>query len=167
MVGIIYSLGSLFVFISLLCVPFIFKKVGGYKFALGVTLLFALSLLGLAFAKNGVTASIFMILSFMFTDIFLSTLDEFLKISTNDSHLGRARGVYLIVAHIAVIGVQFTFWLGLGLLPFREIYLLAFVTVLLLFLLQSMVKVGQRPLRGQIRLGRSRRIKRNEYYTKT
>ena len=135
MVGIIYSVGSLLVLIALLCAPFVFKRVGGYRFALGTTLLFALSLLGLAFAKNGVTASIFVILSFMFTDMFLFTLDEFLKISTNNSELGHAKGTYLVVAHIALIGVQFIVWLGLGLLPFREIYLLAFATALSLFLL--------------------------------
>lgn len=143
LVGVIYSLGSFVVLLALLAAPVIFEKSGGYKFALGITLLFAFSLLGLAFSKSAWAAGTFLILSFAFTDVFLFALDEFLKISTGNEHLGRARGTYLTIAHIALIGIQFIFWLGLGLLPFRIIYLFGFAVALGLFLV---VKMGLRKI---------------------
>ena len=134
LVGLIYSLGSLVVLLALLAAPVVFLKAGGYKFILGITLLFAFSLLGLAYSQNAVAAAAFLILSFAFTAVFLFALDEFLKISTDNYHLGKARGIYLTIANGALMGIQFIFWLGLGLLPFREIYLLGFAVALILFL---------------------------------
>lgn len=133
-VGLIYTLASILSLLSLLALPAIFRKIGGYRFLVYTGLLSALSYLGMAFAvKPWAAASVF-ILSFTFNTLVLFSIDEFLKIFSKIKEIGGVRGTYLTIVHVALISIQLAYWAFLGLFSFQTIYLLSFaITALFLF----------------------------------
>ncbi|MFA5791457.1 MAG: MFS transporter [Candidatus Paceibacterota bacterium] len=137
LVGIIYSLGSLFLILMLLIIPRIFRKMGGYKFIILITSLNILSILTFVLSKNSWFIILAFILSFTLNTIIIFSLDEFLEIFSKDSKTGRIRGIYLTITSLAWIFSQLilTFGKTKGSFSFENIYLIAFFIMILFFIL--------------------------------
>ncbi len=131
LVGVVYALASLASILVLLFTPLIYRKVGGYKFLMLVALFDALTFLALTFIKDVGAIMFVFIIGFSLNILIFSTLDEFLKIFSKNNTLGRARGIYLAVSHIALIMTQLSFGIILGVFSFRIIYFISFMTTLL------------------------------------
>ncbi len=138
LVGTVYALASIVSILTLLVVPRIFRKLGGYKFLLWVTALNSLSILFFAFSQHALGAIIFFILGFTFNILIIFSLDEFLKIFSKDSAIGGTRGTYLALCSLAWIVAQLMLGTVLGWFSFRVIFLISFA-VMLLFLAISYV----------------------------
>lgn len=143
-VGLLYTAASLASLVGLLIAPVLLRKLGAYTFLLLSAFCAAVLLIALAFAKTATFASVVFILSFPFNNIVLFALDEFIKIFSEDGKTGSTRGLYLTVCHIALIGTQLAFWLGLGSYSFRTIFLLSAGTVLV-FLFTTAISLRKVP----------------------
>ena len=130
-VGVVYTLASLCSVLALLIIPLIFRKIGGYKFLILTTLFQALAFLALTLTKSSFDTVAVFVVGFSLNILIAFALDEFLKISSTNSTLGRVRGIYLIVCHIALITTQFAFWIILGTFSFRTIYFISFAITML------------------------------------
>ncbi|MEK7190488.1 MAG: MFS transporter [Patescibacteria group bacterium] len=137
LVGIIYTLGSIASILALLVVPTIFRKMGGYRFLLLLIGLDALSILFFVLAKDAWTIIIAFIFGFAFNAIIVFSLDELLKIFSKNSGTGGIRGTYLAITSLAWILSQFVLMFGQTkeVFSFQSIYLMAFVIMILFFLL--------------------------------
>ena len=137
LVGIIYTLGSITSILALLVVPTIFRKMGGYRFLLLLIGLDALSILFFVLAKDAWTIIIAFIFGFAFNAIIVFSLDELLKIFSKNSGTGGIRGTYLAITSLAWILSQFVLMFGQTkeVFSFQSIYLMAFVIMILFFLL--------------------------------
>lgn len=135
LVGIIYALGSIVSILVLLLVPKIFRKVGGYRFLIGIIGLDALSILLFAFSKNIWSAIIFFVFGFTLNILIFLSLDEFLKILSYDSTTGKTRGSYLTLCNLAWVIAQLSFGTILGGFSFKVIYLISFAVMLLFFVI--------------------------------
>lgn len=134
-VGIFYALGSIVSILALLIVNKIFRKIGGYKFLLGVTLLNALSILSLSLANNLLQAGIFFVLTFTLNILIFFTLDELLKILSLDSNIGKIRGSYLTLVSLSWILAQLILGTFLGGFSFKIIYFSSFLAMLFAFII--------------------------------
>ncbi len=132
-VGIIYILGSITSILSLLIIPKIFRKIGGYKFLLIVTLLDALSLLFLSFTTNAWSIKIIFIIYFALNILVAFSLDEILKIFSKDSTTGKIRGLYLTTCNLAWVISQLVSSRILNQSSFRIIYFISFVLMIIFF----------------------------------
>jgi len=135
-VGLIYAGASLASLAALLLTPALFRKIGGHKFLLFVSIFSSLSFLSLAtFAHPAAIVASF-ILSFSLNTVLIFILDEFLKIFSETNTVGYIRGVYLTVLHVALILALLSFWLVLGSWPLSSIYFLSFL-IMILFILTA------------------------------
>lgn len=134
-VGIFYALGSIVSILALLIVNKIFRKIGGYRFLLGVTLLNALSILSLSLANNLLQAGIFFVLTFTLNILIFFTLDELLKILSLDSNIGKIRGSYLTLVSLSWILAQLILGTFLGGFSFKIIYFSSFLAMLFTFII--------------------------------
>jgi len=144
MTGIVYALGSLGSIVAILIAPAIFKKIGGYKFLLLVTFLDALSFLGVSLVQNPWGIVLLFIFGFSFNTLIVFSLDEFLKISSQNASIGKIRGSYLAIIHLALIGAQLSILTFLSKFPYQTIYFVAFLAMLV-FLLVSYWKLKEIP----------------------
>lgn len=133
LMGLTFAFGSTVSILALLVAPPIFRKIGGYKFLLWVIVLDSLSILLFALSKNAWSAVIAFVLGFALNTLIVFSLDELLKIFSKDSAIGRTRGIYLAVCHLAFIGSQLASGTILGYFSFKEIYIIAFGVMLLFF----------------------------------
>lgn len=136
-VGIIYSLGSVFLILAFSLIPLFFKKMGGYRFLLLAIGLDILSILVLVLSKDIWALATAFILGFALYTIIIFSLDEFLKIFSKDSITGKIRGTYLTVINSAWIlsQVMLIFGQAKNLLSFRQVYSIALLVMVLFFLL--------------------------------
>lgn len=143
-VGIIYALGSVASLLALLIVPKIWRIVGGYKFLLLVSFLFALTLGILAIISNSFIVGITFILLFSLSTLMIFSLDELLKIFSEDKSTGKIRGTYITITNLAWLLSQVAFGVFLWLFNFRYIYLISFA-IMLIFILLSFYKLKKIP----------------------
>jgi MFS family permease len=131
-VGIVYAMGAILSILALIYASKIFRRLGGYKFLLLVTFLDALSFIALALVKNIWILVIAFILSISINTLIIFSLDEILKIFSQNSTTGRVRGIYIMLSNIPLILIQFLIYITiLGKFSYREIYFTAFLTMLL------------------------------------
>lgn len=102
-VGIIYSIGSIATIFSFFAVPFILRKLGGYKTAIYFILLEAFSLIALASLKSVPLLILFFIASMAAISIIGFTIDLFLESVSSDNKTGKIRGVFLTSINMAWI----------------------------------------------------------------
>jgi MFS family permease len=143
-VGIIYTLASITSILALVLAPAIFKKIGGYKFLLVATLLDALGLLAFSFVNNTYLAIILFVLGLALNTLIIFTLDEFLKIFSENNATGKIRGGYIAICNIAWIISQLARGTILSDYSLRDLYLLSFV-IMLVFLFVSAFKFRTLP----------------------
>lgn len=93
----------------------------------------ALSILACAISNNPWIISIAFIVGFALNTLIVFSLDELLKIFSKDSAIGRIRGIYLAVCHLAFILAQLASGTILGYFSFKEIYFIAFIVMALFF----------------------------------
>jgi hypothetical protein len=133
-VGIVYALGSVLSVAALILAPRIFRKAGGYKFLLIITLLDALSFWGLASVKSIWSVVLIFILGISLNTLMVFVLDELLKIFSNNTAMGGIRGAYLIICNLSWILGQITHATILGGFSFTSIYLVGFWVMMLFFI---------------------------------
>jgi MFS family permease len=133
LVGLTFAFGSIFSILALFAASRIFRKIGGYKFLLLVVAFDALSILACAISNNPWIISIAFIVGFALNTLIVFSLDELLKIFSKDSAIGRIRGIYLAVCHLAFILAQLASGTILGYFSFKEIYFIAFIVMALFF----------------------------------
>ncbi|HEV7424147.1 MAG TPA: MFS transporter [Candidatus Paceibacterota bacterium] len=143
-VAIVYALASLSSIIALFLASKIFRKTGGYKFLLLVVFLDALTFLSLSFAKSPLAIIITFILGISLNTLIVFSLDELLKIFSEDSSIGKIRGTYLAACHVAFISAQLASGTILGLFSFRSIYFIGFIIMMLFFFI-SMFTLKRMP----------------------
>ena len=133
LVGVAYSGASLFSILLLFISPRIFKKLGGYRFLLLMIGLSALSILLFVFSKNAFSAICAFIFAFALDIVVFFSLDELLKIVSKDSSTGKTRGVYLMLCNLAWVFAQLASGTILGNFPFKLIYFVAFLIMIIFF----------------------------------
>jgi predicted MFS family arabinose efflux permease len=143
-VGLLYTVASLTSLVGLLVAPVLLRKLGAYVFLLLSAFCATILLFALAFAKTAAFASVIFILSFPFNTIVLFALDEFIKIFSEEGKTGSTRGLYLTICHVALIGTQLAFWLGLGSFSFKTIFILS-ASMVSLFLLTTAINLRNIP----------------------
>jgi MFS family permease len=143
-VGIIYVLGAIASILTLLIAPKILSKIGGYKFLFLVSFLYTLTFLMLAFALNIWIVIIVFILFFSMNTMMIFSLDELLKIFSEDKSTGKIRGTYIVLSNLAWVLSQVAFATFLGGFNFRHIYLISFI-VMMIFLLVSFYNLRKIP----------------------
>jgi len=136
-VGIVYALGSASSIIALILASKIFRKTGGYKFLLLITFLNALTFLSLSLVKSPVGLIIIFILGISLNTLMGFSLDELLKIFSKDSAMGKIRGTYLSICHLAYIFAQLASGTILGQFSFRAIYFIGFIVMMLFFFISA------------------------------
>ncbi|MEK7106062.1 MAG: hypothetical protein AAB895_01735, partial [Patescibacteria group bacterium] len=144
LVGIVYALGSILSIIALLLAPKIIPKVGGSKFLLGVVFLDALSFLGLVFVQSPLILVMLFILGISLNTLVVFSLDEILKIFSQNENTGKIRGSYLAICNLAWILAQVASGTVLGAFSFRAIYFISFL-VMTSLLLTSFLKLRNIP----------------------
>lgn len=144
LVGVVFALGSVFSILALLAAPSIFRRIGGYKFLLLVVAFDAISILVCALSENPWVIATAFIVGFALNTLVVFSLDELLKIFSKDSAIGRIRGIYLAVCHMAFVLSQVASGTVLGYFSFREIYFIAF-GVMALFFIFSLKKLKNIP----------------------
>lgn len=144
LVGLTFTLGSVFSIFALLLAPKIFRKIGGYKFLLLVIALDAITILLSATSENALVIIPAFIFGFGLNTLVVFSLDELLKISSQDRVAGSVRGIYLASSHLAFIFAQLASGTILVLFSFKETYALAFV-VMVMFLVFSLFKLKNIP----------------------
>lgn len=102
-VGIIYSIGSIATIFSFFAVPFILRKLGGYKTAMYFILLEAFSLIALASLKSVPFLILFFVASMVAISIIGFTIDLFLESVSSDNKTGKIRGIFLTSINMAWI----------------------------------------------------------------
>lgn len=143
-VGIVYILGSIGSVAVLLLAPKVFEKIGGYRFLLSIVLLNAFSFLILTFTKNtGLIVAMF-ILGFSMNTLIFFSLDEILKIFSENSVMGKIRGSYMAISNSAWVVAQILSATILGGFSFRTIYLSGFFAMIL-FLILAFLKLKNIP----------------------
>lgn len=143
-VGLVYVLGSSGSLLALLLAPLIFRKIGGYKFLLSVVFIDALSFLALSLTKSAWSVIPIFILGFSMNTLVYFSLDELLKIFSQNAEMGKVRGTYLMICNLAWIFSQILFWTVLGDFPLQTIYLVGFF-VMILFWLTSWLNLKKIP----------------------
>jgi MFS family permease len=133
-VGIVYALGAVISIVALFIAPEILRRMGGHKFLLLTTGLNILSIFLLTLAKSAFYAVPLFILYFTFSNVLVFSLDELLKIFSQNASTGRVRGIYLTVVNSAWVIAQVFSGRILGGSPFPSIYLIAFFIMVLFFL---------------------------------
>jgi MFS family permease len=128
----------------LLIVPKIWRIIGGYRFLLLVSFLFALTFGVLAIASNGFVVGIVFVLLFSLSTLMIFSLDELLKIFSEDKSTGKIRGTYITISNLAWLLSQVAFGVFLWLFNFRYIYLISFA-IMLIFMLLSFYKLKKIP----------------------
>ncbi len=144
LVGVIYTLASLGSILALIVAPKIFKKIGAYKFLLYVALFNALSILAFAYSTSATSAILVFVLGLSLNTLVVFSLDEILKIFSQNEGVGEIRGTYLSIASFAWVVAQIALALYLGEFSFRTIYIVSFV-IMVLFLLVSLLKLRNLP----------------------
>ncbi|OGI65507.1 hypothetical protein A3A95_03110 [Candidatus Nomurabacteria bacterium RIFCSPLOWO2_01_FULL_39_18] len=122
-VGLLYTLGSISSLAVLSFVPIIFRRIGAYKFLIWVAALDVIYFFILAKTRGMLWISTVFVLGFSLNILVSFALDEFLKIFSKNSWLGRVRGIVLIVTHVAFILTQLSVWLYWGSKSFASVYL--------------------------------------------
>jgi len=140
-VGLVYVLGSVLSITALLVAPKIFSKVGGQKFLIYVGLLSAVTLFLISITHSAVVAIPAFIVYFALNILIVFSLDELLKILSDNSIIGKVRGLYFAVGSSAWILAQLMFVGVFGDSPFRIVYLLA-CGLMIAFLFVSRVGLG-------------------------
>ena len=143
-VGIIYILGSVASILALLSTAKIFRKLGGYKFLLYTTLFVALSLLSFTFVKSSWLVVPIFIFYFALNTLLIFSLDEIVKIFSNDASTGKVRGMYLTVTSLAWVIAQLASSQILGKFSFETVYFVTFL-IMILFFLVSFFKLKNIP----------------------
>ncbi len=143
-VGIIYTLGSIGSLLALFFVQGLFRKLGGYKFLILITILSTLCFFLLSRLEDPLAISIIFIIGFSLNILISFTLDEFLKIFSENNKVGSVRGIFLIFYHLALISVLLAFFFFLGKYDFKVIYFLSFL-VTFLFLLVAFFTLKNLP----------------------
>lgn len=132
--GIVYALGSFFSIIALLIVPKIWRVLGGYKFILLVSFVFAMIFEALAFVHNTWLVVVLFIVFLSANTLLIFSLDEILKIFSEDKLTGKIRGTYIVLSNLAWILAVLSFGIFGRNFDFRHIYLASFAIMLLFFL---------------------------------
>jgi MFS family permease len=135
-VGIVYTLASIAAILALILAPKIFKKLGGYKFLLAISLLDVLSLLFFSKVESAPLAVAIFIVGLALNTLIVFTLDEFLKIFSKTESTGRTRGTYIAICNLAWIFSQLASGTILSGDSFRQIYFISFA-IMAVFLVVS------------------------------
>src|SRR3989344_1587429 len=114
LVGLIYVLGSALSVVALLAAPKIFGRMGGQKFLLCISSISVFLLILLAFAQSTWVAVLAFTLYFAFNLLIVFSLDEILKIFSQNSEIGKIRGLYFAIGSSAWIVSQLMFFTVLG-----------------------------------------------------
>lgn len=140
-IGIIYSIGSIATILSFFAVPFILRRLGGYRTVLFFILLEAISVISLAILKSSALLIFFFITSLVSIAIIGFIIDLFLESFSSDNKTGRIRGIYLTSINIAwIISPLITSFILID-SEYWKIYLVAAAILLpVLFLIKHNLK---------------------------
>ncbi len=132
--GMVYVLGSLGSILALAFSPKIFQKIGVHKFLLLTIFLDALSFGLLAVVNTQWIIITVFILGLCLNTLVIFSLDELLKIFSQNKSTGSIRGAYLSIVNMAWILAQIASGNILSTFSFKAIYLLNFFIMILLLI---------------------------------
>lgn len=143
-VGIIYALGAIVSILALLVAPKVLSKIGGYKFLLLVSFLFTLTFLIFVLAFSKWIILVVFILFFAINTMMIFSLDELLKIFSEDKSTGKIRGIYIAISNLAWVLAVLSFGIFGSDFNFRYVYLMGFV-LMIIFLLMAFFSLKKIP----------------------
>lgn len=143
-IGLIYALASASAIWALLFIPKMLRALGGYKFLLIIAILNLLSLFFLSIINNILGIIVLFIFYFTLNNLIIFTLDELLQIFSQNSIVGRVRGLYLTIINSAWVLAQIFSGKVLSDLPFSFFYLMA-SGIMLLFLFIVIINFKNTP----------------------
>lgn len=133
-VSLIYVLGSIISLLVLFLIPQMLQKRGVYKLLLGSAGLSVFSLFLLSVLEGPFLIISIFIFYFTLNYLIIFTLDELLQIFSQNSSLGRVRGLYLSVVNLAWVIAQIFSGAILSYFSFSAVYFIAFVIMTSFFL---------------------------------
>ena len=135
LVGMIYVLGAIGSVLMLFIAPKILSKLGGYKFLLLISFLGALTFGALSIAQNTFSVIILFIFLLSLNTMLIFSLDELLKIFSEDKLTGKIRGIYIVISNLAWVLAVLSFSTFGKDFEFRHIYLISFALMIIFFLI--------------------------------
>jgi len=132
-VGILYVISSLASILTLLLIPKILPRLGGYKFLLYSSLFNALMLFSLSLSHNAYITGFMFVAYWISNSLIVFALDEILEIVGEGFQVGRVRGIYLTILNTAWVLSQLASSQILIDFSFSLLYLIACGIMLLFF----------------------------------
>jgi MFS family permease len=133
-VSLIYIFIYIISVLALFFIPKVLQKIGSYKFLLWSSGLNALSLFLLSALKSPLQIISVFILYFTLNYLIIFALDELLQIFSQNSSMGRVRGLYLSVINLAWVIAQALSGEALFKFSFSSLYSIAFIIMAIFFL---------------------------------
>ncbi len=132
--GLVYSLGFAVSIIVLLIIPRILSKIGSHKFLLVSAGLSAISLLFLSTLQNISLLVPVFVFYIALNIMIIFSLDELLEIFSQNSGIGKVRGLYLTILSLAWVFSQTISGKILGSFTFSALYFISSILMVLFFL---------------------------------
>ncbi len=129
-IGVLYALASLVTIIGLMIAPNILRKFGNYRWTLGILIVHALLLLGLALSNSAWLIIPLFILEATLISILYFNFDIFLEKYSKDGKTGIIRGIVLAITSIAWIVPPFAAGIIVDRYGFYLVYLVAALFVI-------------------------------------
>ena len=145
-IGVLYSVASIFSLFCLILIPKILKKFGNYKVTFFLVIVQFINFLCLAFLQNIYLILISFMLSGAITTIIYFNLDVFIEHFSINSVTGGIRSIYLTCINLAWLLSPWIAGVIVGKCSYRHIYLIvALIMVPLIFIVSSNLKKFKDP----------------------
>lgn len=140
-VGILYTIGSIFSLAFLIFIPKILKKYGNYKVTLFLVIAHFLNFLCLAFLQNIYLIIICFMLSGAIATIIYFNLDVFIEHHSSNILTGSIRSIYLTCINLAWLLSPWLAGIIVGESSFRNIYfIVALIMIPIILIVSSSLK---------------------------
>src|ERR1035437_8161238 len=140
-VGIIYTIGSIFSLICLILIPKILKKYGNYKVTVFLVIAHFLNFLCLAFLQNIYLIILCFMLSGVIATVIYFNLDVFIEHHSVDIKTGSIRSIYLTCINLAWLLSPWLSGVIVGESSYRRIYfIVALIMVPIVLIVSSNLK---------------------------
>lgn len=141
LIGIFYTIGSIFSLATLIFIPKILKKFGNYKVTLFLTILYFLNFLGLAFIPNVFLIIFCFLISGSMATVIYFNLDIFIEHNSTDIKTGSIRSIYLTCLNLAWLISPWLSGIIVSESSYRSIYLVvAFIMLPIILIVSSSLK---------------------------
>ena len=134
-VGLIYVFAAILAIITLLFIPKILRRIGGFRFLLYTSLFNSLALFCLSLIKSAFVIIPIFAFYYILNTLIVFSLDELLEITSENGKIGRTRGIYLTIINLGWILAQAFSYKILVHSSLNVRYALSFIVMFIVFLI--------------------------------